>query len=101
MVEQTFEAEKILDIPAATQQALVESELLARMTPGASVAVGVGSRGIANIPIIVKAAIDKLKEDGNLSQLSGAELLTIANNFFAGDTNEAEEDVEGLPTKWF
>ena len=41
----------------------------------------------------VSAAIDQLKEDGNLGQLSGAELLTLANNFFAGDTNEAEEDV--------
>lgn len=32
--------------------------------PGQSVAVGVGSRGIANLPIIVKAVVDRFREAG-------------------------------------
>ncbi|MEM7028815.1 MAG: lactate racemase domain-containing protein [Chloroflexota bacterium] len=64
MIEQTFEAPKAVDVAATAQNALETGELLARMKPGATVAVGVGSRGIANIPIIVKAAIDRLKAEG-------------------------------------
>ncbi|MCB0093827.1 MAG: hypothetical protein KDE54_38340, partial [Caldilineaceae bacterium] len=53
VVDQRFDAPKIDDIPSATRQAV--DKLAARMKPGATVAVGVGSRGIANLPIIVKA----------------------------------------------
>ena len=40
----------------------------------------------------ISGLIDKLEEDDNLSQLTGAQALTIAKNLFSGDTNEAEED---------
>ncbi len=63
-VEQRFDAPKVEDLTAATRRALEESGLLARMTPGSTVAVGVGSRGIANLPQIVRAAVDRLKEAG-------------------------------------
>ncbi len=63
-IQQTFEAPKIDDIIAGTKQALVESGLLEKMQPRASVAVGVGSRGIANIPAIVRTVIGCMKEAG-------------------------------------
>ncbi|MCC9075292.1 nickel-dependent lactate racemase [Litorilinea aerophila] len=63
-VDQRFDAPKVEDLTAATRRALEESGLLARMTPGNTVAVGVGSRGIANLPQIVRAAVDRLKEAG-------------------------------------
>lgn len=63
-VQQIFEAPKIDDIIAGTKQALAESGLLENMKPGASVAVGVGSRGIANIPAIVRTVIGCMKEAG-------------------------------------
>ncbi len=63
-VEQHFEGPQVTDVVAATQTALVESELLARMQPGDSVAVGVGSRGISNLVTIVKTTIEELKAAG-------------------------------------
>ncbi len=63
-VEQTFHAPQVPDIPLATKQALESSGMLARMKPGATVAVGAGSRGIANLPIVVKAVVDTLRAAG-------------------------------------
>ncbi|MCB0183592.1 MAG: hypothetical protein KDE31_04980, partial [Caldilineaceae bacterium] len=63
-VHQTFDAPDVGDIDAAVQKALKEDGLLARMKPGATVAVGVGSRGIANIPQITKATVDGLRAAG-------------------------------------
>ncbi len=61
-VEQRFEAERVEDIAMATRNALAESELLTPMVPGDSVAVGVGSRGIANLALIVKTVVARLRE---------------------------------------
>jgi hypothetical protein len=63
-VEQRFDAPRVPDISAATRAALEDRGLLARMQPGAAVALGVGSRGIANLPIIVRAAVTRLQEEG-------------------------------------
>jgi len=63
-VKQTFDAPQVPDVAAAAKQALKEGGLLARMKPGATVAVGAGSRGIANLPQIVKAVVDGLREAG-------------------------------------
>jgi len=64
LVEQKFEVPKAVDVTAAAQRALVESELLPRMMPGATVAIGAGSRGIANLGTIVKAVVERLKAAG-------------------------------------
>lgn len=61
-VHQHFDAPKVADVAAAARAALEESDILAHMQPGDNVAVGVGSRGIANLPIIVKAVITRLRE---------------------------------------
>ncbi|MEM7130158.1 MAG: DUF2088 domain-containing protein [Chloroflexota bacterium] len=61
-VKQTFEGPKVTDIPADTYSAV--DQISAGMKAGESVAVGVGSRGIANLPAVVRSAIDRLKEKG-------------------------------------
>lgn len=63
-VEQRFDAPRIDDVAAATRTALEQGELLARIPAGASVAVGVGSRGIANMALITRAVIQRLREAG-------------------------------------
>ncbi len=63
-VHQRFDAPKVADIGAATARALEDSGLLASLQPGASVALGVGSRGIANLPAVVKAAVARLRDAG-------------------------------------
>jgi hypothetical protein len=64
VVEQRFDAPKVDDLRAATRSALEKSGLLARMAPGHTIAVGAGSRGIANLPVIVRAVVERLQEAG-------------------------------------
>lgn len=62
-IRQRFEAPKVDDIPTDTRAAV--DKLAANvMQPGDTVAVGAGSRGIANLPILVRATVDRLKELG-------------------------------------
>src|ERR1019366_10568898 len=61
---QQFESRRIDDIPAAVQATLSESRMVARLKPGATVAIGVGSRGIAKIDVIARAAVAFWKQQG-------------------------------------
>ena len=54
--------EGIGDIAAAVDDALARSKQFAHLRSGASVAVAVGSRGIAHIPKVVAAAVRHLKQ---------------------------------------
>jgi hypothetical protein len=54
--------EPVEDIAAAVDQALARSKQLEELRTGASVAVAVGSRGIAHIPKVVAAAVRHLKQ---------------------------------------
>ena len=54
--------EAVPDIAAAVDEALARSKQLADLKSGASVAVAVGSRGIAHIPKVVAAAVRHLKQ---------------------------------------
>ena len=53
------------DIPAHVRRTLADSGFGANCAPGSRIAVGVGSRGIANIATIVRAAVDYWKEAGH------------------------------------
>ncbi len=61
-VTQRFDRPLVGDIPAAAHAAVEQSGLLAVAQPGDSVAVGVGSRGIANQPQVLRAVIERLRE---------------------------------------
>ena len=63
-VEQRFDAPRVDDVTQATRTALESSGVLARMRKGDTVAVGAGSRGVANLPVIVRAVIARLIEAG-------------------------------------
>jgi hypothetical protein len=63
-VRQVYDYPRVADVADAARQALETSGLLTVIQPGASVAVGVGSRGIANLPTIVRAVIDHLRAHG-------------------------------------
>lgn len=64
LVRQHFESHKLADIPAAVHQTLSASAMAAGLKPGSEVAIGVGSRGIANIAAIVAAAVSWWKQQG-------------------------------------
>jgi hypothetical protein len=61
-VRQTFSRPRVADIPKAVTETLGEAAL--RVKPGDTVAVGAGSRGIANIDVIVGATVRWLKDLG-------------------------------------
>ena len=63
-VEQRFDAPCVDDVAAAVTRALDAAPLRTRLRPGATVAVAVGSRGVANLPRVVRAALDWLKAQG-------------------------------------
>src|SRR6267378_2704110 len=61
-VRQTFPRPRVADIPRAVAATLAEAAL--RIKPGDTVAVGAGSRGIANIGTIVGATVQWLRDLG-------------------------------------
>ncbi|MGH7224977.1 MAG: lactate racemase domain-containing protein [Gemmataceae bacterium] len=63
-IRQHFERPRIDDIPAAVASTLEQLDLPRRIRPGQSVALTAGSRGIANIPLVLKSTAAFLKKLG-------------------------------------
>jgi hypothetical protein len=63
-VEQTFPDRSIKDIRGHIRRELNKSDMATRVPKGARIAIGVGSRGIANLATIVKSVVDFWKEAG-------------------------------------
>jgi hypothetical protein len=63
-VTQSFPPSQPLDIPALVRERFAASGVLGRITPGMQIAVGVGSRGVSNLSVIVKAALEVLAAAG-------------------------------------
>jgi hypothetical protein len=63
-VKQVFPATEIPDVAKAVREQLRRPQIASRVKPGKRIAVGVGSRGIAEIARIVQATIGELKEMG-------------------------------------
>lgn len=64
LVEQQFERPHIAHVAVAVQETLIQNGLLNSVQPGQSVALGVGSRGIANLAEIVAATLRQLQDRG-------------------------------------
>lgn len=63
-VRQKFDSAKLVDIASAIHSEFAQPEIRARLKPGQVIAVGCGSRGIANIAQIACAVIAELKALG-------------------------------------
>ncbi|MCX7699828.1 MAG: hypothetical protein N2039_03030, partial [Gemmataceae bacterium] len=63
-IRQTQPQPTVADVAAEVRQQWQASSLTRRLKPGARVAIGVGSRGINNILVIVRTTVDTLKEMG-------------------------------------
>lgn len=64
LVRQHFPDRSLPDIAGAVRAELERAALHARLKPGSSIAIGVGSRGIANIAVITRAVVDYWKAHG-------------------------------------
>ena len=63
-VKQNFEDHKIEDVGQAVKNEIIKTEIKNSIVSGSSIAIGVGSRGVANIAIAVKALVESLKDLG-------------------------------------
>lgn len=63
-VRQSYPAAKKLEFPALVAEQFAKSGVLKNVKPGMRIAVGAGSRGVANLQAIVKATVDVLKQAG-------------------------------------
>lgn len=63
-IKQHFEGPCVEDIPATVEAQLASLQLGQKIKPGETVAITAGSRGIANIAVIIKAAVDHIKSLG-------------------------------------
>jgi hypothetical protein len=64
LVRQNFPDRRVVDIPGTVRSQLSSAGFGSRLAPGSRVAIGVGSRGIANIATIVRAVADFWKSRG-------------------------------------
>ena len=63
-VKQNFPVSQLLDIPVVLEQQFAGAGVSQKILPGMKIAVGVGSRGIANLKEIVQCTLDTLRRAG-------------------------------------
>jgi hypothetical protein len=86
-VQQNFDASHVADIPKRIAGEVGKLELAGRLRAGQTVAVTAGSRGVANIAMIIKGVVDELK-------LRGAKPFIVpAMGSHGGGTAEGQEAV--------
>lgn len=61
-IRQAFPAEEIQDVPETLHKALEESGQLEAIRPGMKIAIAVGSRGVAEIPALVRVTVEAVKK---------------------------------------
>jgi hypothetical protein len=63
-IRQKFHTESLNDIPRTISEKFHQVNADEKIKPGMEIAITVGSRGIANIPLIVKSVADEIKKRG-------------------------------------
>ncbi|MHB1302740.1 MAG: nickel pincer cofactor-dependent isomerase, group 22 [Acidiphilium sp.] len=63
-VRQVFPDTALADVAAALREELRRPSIAGRIKPGASVAVAVGSRGLADLPVLVRTVVEELRARG-------------------------------------
>lgn len=86
-LRQTFEATRVNDIPGEVERQLATLNLGQQVKPGQTVAITAGSRGIANIAIIIKAACDHVRRIG------GKPIIVPAMGSHGGGTPEGQRQI--------
>jgi Lactate racemase N-terminal domain len=102
-IRQSFDQPEVTDVPRAVARAIRESRIVERVPCGGSIALTVGSRGIAGIARIARAAVEELRS------LSLAPFVVAAMGSHGGGTPEGQrallaelgvtEDTVGCPVR--
>lgn len=86
-VRQKFDAPKIDDIPAEVDSQMAALNLGEKVQSGQTVAITAGSRGIANIALIIKSICDHVKS------LGGVPIIVPAMGSHGGGTAEGQQEI--------
>ncbi len=86
-VRQTFERTRVADVAAEVQRELARLNLRECIRPGQTVAITAGSRGIANIHLLIKAAVD------HFISLSAQPFIVAAMGSHGGGTSEGQRRI--------
>ncbi|HWQ00357.1 MAG TPA: lactate racemase domain-containing protein [Vicinamibacterales bacterium] len=83
-VRQKFEGQRLDDVAGAVRGELRRAGLARRIRPGDTVAITAGSRGIANLPLIMRTIIDEVRACG------GSPVLIPAMGSHGGGTADGQ-----------
>jgi hypothetical protein len=86
-VRQHFDAPRVDDVAGEVAKQLSQLQLSEKIQPGQSVAISAGSRGIANIHIIIKAVAD------HLNSIGAAPFVVPAMGSHGGGTAEGQQGI--------
>jgi hypothetical protein len=86
-VRQNFVAQETHDVASALREEIRRPEIASRVKPGMRIAVGVGSRGMAQIALIVSVTIVELK------RLGAKPFIVPAMGSHGGATAEGQKEV--------
>jgi hypothetical protein len=86
-VRQKFHAPQLADVAREVQKAINKAGVLSRISKEDSVAIAVGSRGVADLPILVRETASAVKEAG------GNPFIVPAMGSHGGATSEGQIDV--------
>lgn len=86
-LRQKFDCPRLDDIPDEVERQLQALQLGDKVNPGQSVAITVGSRGIANIAVITKAIVDHFK------RLKAAPFIVPAMGSHGGGTADGQRQI--------
>jgi Lactate racemase N-terminal domain len=86
-VRQKFHAPQLEDVAAEVRKTLNETNVMAKINEGDSVAVAVGSRGLADLPVLVRETVREIKRAG------GHPFIVPAMGSHGGATAEGQTDV--------
>lgn len=86
-VHQTFELPTLNDVVGELMAKLKEKKALTAIKPGHKVAIAIGSRGITNMPLLVKTVVAEIKKAG------GEPFMVPAMGSHGGATNEGQKNM--------
>ncbi len=86
-IRQTFVAPEVVDLVGALIEELSKPGVTDTIKPGMRIAIGVGSRGVAEIPTLVRVTVEEIKKRG------GKPFIVPSMGSHGGATAEGQRDV--------
>ena len=86
-VRQEVFSKRLEDVQGAVRAEMSKDDIRAKIKPGAKVAIGVGSRGLRNLSVIVKTVVDCIAEAG------GKPFIASAMGSHGGGTEAGQKEM--------